>query len=122
MSDQPGLVNDRDLIVYKRFDERIRRFLRPLVTEDLIAEHKAKPVGQHSDALERVLNYLRRSPQAGKYVLICTKPFAEWRLGILAGVRGEPVIVLNDVSFSSEAEAEHAVFLRRIDELLEVDS
>ena len=116
------MFGDRDLLVYQRFDEQVRSALRPLITEELIAEHAAKPLGQHSDALERVLNYLRRAPQTGKYVLICTKPHVEWRVGVLAGVRGQPVRVLDDAVFSSEAEAYHAVFLRRIRGLLDVQA
>lgn len=109
---------DRAQEVYARWDARMRQKLRPLVTEELIAEHARNPFGQHSDALERLLNYFRRAPQRGKYAVLCTKPHAEWRIIVIAGVRGEPPRFLDERVFYSEKEALHAVFLERIDELM----
>jgi branched-chain amino acid transport system permease protein len=100
-------------------DAGLRRRLKALITDDLIAEHAARPLGQHSDALERVLNYLRRAAVAGKYVVVCTVPWREWRIGVLSGVRGVPPTVLDGPRFGSEAEALHGVFLQRIRDLME---
>ena len=55
---------------------------------------------------------------AGKYITICKKDFKDYRIGICSGVRGKPVTILED-SFSSEEACEHAIFLKRISELLE---
>jgi len=46
------------------------------------------------------------------------KRFCDYRIGIVSGVRGQPVKILND-SFSSEEACEHAIFLKRVLELLE---
>ena len=110
--------SDRSLLVYLRWDARIRESLRPLITDELIAEHRGQPRGQHSDTLARVLNYFRRAPLTRKYVVLCARPHAEWQIAELSGVRGDPPRVIDDRSFASEAEALHAVFLRRVNDLM----
>jgi len=112
-----GKIQDRARIAEERFDAQLRERLRALITDELIAEHAERPLGQHSDALERVLNYLRRAPTRGKYVIVCTRPWQEWRIGVLSGERGVPPRLLEGSTFRSEAEALHGVFLQRIRDL-----
>ena len=110
-----------------------KKYVLPLLRDEetrnkLIEEHKATPVGraphkgnpavEHSKDLQTVLDKLRRQPMAGKYITICKKDFKDYRIGICSGVRGQPVEILED-SFSSEEACEHAIFLKRISELLE---
>ena len=74
---------------------------------------------EHSKELQIVIDKLRRQPMAvKKYVTICKKDFEDYRIGIVTGVRGQPVEIL-DESFSSEEACEHAIFLKRILDLLE---
>lgn len=109
-----------------------RTYVLPLLTDEeslqrLIAEHKANPVGtppqngnapiEHSKELRTVLDKFRRQPMADKYVTICRKLHEDYRIGICSGIRGEPVKIL-DESFSSEEACEHAIFLKRIGDLL----
>src|SRR5277367_1139263 len=101
---------DKSLQIYARWDARIRKSLRALITEALItealiAEHRRQPRGQHGDALARVLNYFRRAPLTRKYVVLCTVPHVEWKIAELSGRRGDPPRVIDDRSFTSEAEA-----------------
>lgn len=110
--------SDRSLLVYARWDARTRESLRSLITDGLIAEHRGQPRGQHSDTLARVLNYFRRAPLTRKYVVVCIRPHVEWKIAELSGVRGDPPRVIDDRSFASEAEALHAVFLQRVDDLM----
>ena len=112
-----------------------RKYVLPLLKDEktrnrLIEEHRACPVGkapalhkgqpgiEHSKELRTVLDKLRRQPMAGKYVTVCKKDFKDYRIGVCSGVRGQPVKILND-SFSSEEACEHAIFLKRVLELLE---
>ena len=112
-----------------------RKYVLPLLRDEkirnrLIEEHRACPVGkapalhkgqpgiEHSKELRTVLDKLRRQPMAGKYVTVCKKDFKDYRIGVCSGVRGQPVKILND-SFSSEEACEHAIFLKRVLELLE---
>jgi branched-chain amino acid transport system permease protein len=109
---------DRAVTADARWHAAAAERIKPLFTDELIAEHKRKPLGQHSDALERVLNYFRRAPQSGKYVGVCTKPWEEWRIGVLSGIRGVPPTILEDERFTSEDDVQHGIFLRRVRDLL----
>jgi branched-chain amino acid transport system permease protein len=81
--------------------------------------HKGQPMVEHSKELQIVLDKLRRQPMAiKKYVTVCKKDFEDYRIGIVTGVRGDPVEILEE-SFSSEEAVEHAIFLKRILDLLE---
>jgi len=113
-----------------------RKYVLPLLKDEkmrnkLIEEHRACPVGkaaqphkgqpmvEHSKELQIVLDKLRRQPMhIKKYVTVCKKDFEDYRIGIVTGVRGEPVEILEE-SFSSEEAAEHAIFLKRVVDLLE---
>ncbi|WP_214367012.1 hypothetical protein [Pseudonocardia sp. H11422] len=79
----------------------------------LVAEFRAAPLGHHSDALARLLRVLRSEPLEGKHVIVCVRPFREYRLGRLSARRGAPVELVPGVSFDSAAAAEWAVFVRR---------
>jgi len=109
------------------------KYVLPLLIDEetrnrLIAEHKACPVGraahkgqrmvEHSKDLQTVLDKFRRQPMEGKYITVCKRPFEDYRVGICSGVRGKPVEILDD-SFSSEEACEHAIFLKRIVDILE---
>ncbi|NJC72277.1 adenylosuccinate synthetase [Planosporangium thailandense] len=107
-----------DDVVDARHHERMRESLRPLLTPELISEHARQPFGQHSDALQRVLNYLGRFPVPGK--LICEYGGDEnWfvcRLVDDAGLRAARVAG----PFPTEAAAIDAVFRQRLHEIFGV--
>jgi branched-chain amino acid transport system permease protein len=110
---------DRQVWVYDRWDVQQRQRTRALISESLIEEHRAQPLGLHSDPLQRVLHYFRRQPVAGKYIAVMTKPWSEYKIGVLSGVRGEPPTVLDDEAYPSEETVLHAIFLRRVRDLME---
>lgn len=112
-------AQDKALIARARWHARTAERIKAMVTDEVIAEHKRKPLGQHSDSLERVLNYFRRAPQAGKYIGVCTGPWAEWRIGVLSGVRGVPPTIMEEERFTSEDELQHGIFLRRVRDLMQ---
>lgn len=109
-----------------------RTHVLPLLTDPasrsrLIAEHRENPIGkpgkagragvQHSDDLARVIDKLRRAPMAGKYVRVCVELHRDYRIGIASGVRGRPLKMLPN-SYPSEDACEHAIFVKRVDDLL----
>lgn len=110
-------MRDRQLEVYDHFDRRARERTLALISEEVIAEHEARPAGPHSDALQRVLRYMRRAPLPGKYVVVAVRPWQEYRLAALTGVHGEAPEVLDDGPYASEEEAMHGVFVRRVRDL-----
>jgi branched-chain amino acid transport system permease protein len=109
---------DKQLYVYERFGAKIRAELKALITEELIQEHRTSIYARRSDALERVLNYFRRAPMPGKYILIALKPWEEYAIAVCSGVRGEGPRILDDERFATEEEGLHGIFLRRVRDLL----
>ena len=113
-----------------------KKYVLPLLKDEkmrnkLIEEHSACPIGkaaqphkdqpmvEHSKELQIVLDKLRRQPMdIKKYVTVCKKDFEDYRIGIVSGVRGQPVKILEE-SFSSEEACEHAIFLKRVVDLLD---
>lgn len=67
--------------------------------------------------LAKVLVRMRAMQPAsygGKYVIICTKPDEEWRIGRLSGIRGVPPSFVDDRVFNDENEIKQEVFLLRL--------
>ena len=87
----------------------------PLISSDLVEEHRRNPFGHHTPNLDLVLAFLRSDPSRSKpqYVIVCTKPEEEWVIGEHTRRRGEQVQLRNE-RFRSVEEAEHAVFLKRL--------
>ena len=115
-------VVDKALAYHERFDRRLRSELRALATDAVLEEHRMNPSGARgtqSEALRRLLNYFRRAPQAGKYVVVAVRSFEEYKIGVLSGVRGVAPTVLEAPAFASEADALHGVFEARVRDLRE---
>lgn len=120
MPEEATEVHDKQELYYRRFNKRLRERLKLLVTPDLIAEHKADPLGHHSDALSRVLNFFRRGELPDKYVILRLKDGEErYRIMALSGMPGMPPRVVDDREYTDLKEAYHAVFLLRVNDLLE---
>lgn len=119
MPEEATEIRDKQEIALRRFDKRSRDYLKSLVTDAVIEEHRRKPQGQHSPALDRLLNYFRRAGIVDKYAVLCVKPFAEYRLIALSGRRGVPPRLVDDRSYATPDEAYHAVFVKRVQDLLD---
>lgn len=121
MPEEATEIADKQQIAYRRFDKRLRDRLKVLVTPELIAEHAGAPLGPHSDALARVLNYFRRADVTDKYVILQDGPGGDWRYSVMAlsGEAGKPPRVVDDRTYATRDEAYHAVFLLRVNDLLE---
>jgi hypothetical protein len=114
------MQTDRDVLVYEDFHTKLAERIRALITDELIAEHEAQPLGQHSDTLERVLAFFRQVPITGKYIVVATVPWQEYRVAELSGLRSERLRLLDDEpAYPSEEAALHGIFLRRIRDLQE---
>ncbi len=94
----------------------------------IIAEHRAHPRGaasqpgmappNHSPALKHLIDKLRMSPQAGKHTIVETVAWQEYAIGILPGRRGGVVSITKE-RYASREDAEHAIFLKRLNALLD---
>jgi branched-chain amino acid transport system permease protein len=104
-----------EAVVGEAFHAKMRATLRPLITPELIAEHRRSPLGQHGDALQRVLNYFGALPIDGK--LITEHDGSDrWFVSRLAGfpaVRADRILG----PFGTEGEAMDAVFRQRLDDV-----
>jgi branched-chain amino acid transport system permease protein len=89
----------------------------PLLSAELIHEHRRDPLGEHSPALEKVLDFVRSHPDplAPQLVLLVVGPdrwaIAEYPRG------GEVVPQVRDRTYASRAAAEHEIFLERLSTL-----
>ncbi len=107
-------ITDKQHLVYARFTQDLRAQVKALITPALIEEHRQKPLGQGSDALERVKNFLSRPPTYGLY---SRRPMREWQLIRLPIAAGEPQPLDAEI-YRNEATAYHAVFLKHLDDLM----
>lgn len=110
-------MNDHQKDVYMETDKRIlENRIKPLITKELIEEHRNNPIGEHSKNLKAVLNYFRRHHEEikGKYLVICTEPHKKWCLGEHPGERGKPYILFENECFDSREKAEHGLFIKRL--------
>jgi branched-chain amino acid transport system permease protein len=119
MPEEASEIRDKQQIYLRRFDKIVRDRLKELITEEMIDAHRQTPSGPHSDALERVLNYFRRAAVTDKYAILTERPFAAYRVVALSGRRGVAPRIVDDRVYTSVAEAQHAVFLRRVHALME---
>jgi hypothetical protein len=95
--------------------EILRRRVYGLVDDELLAEHRERPFGPHSPRLIEVLDFLRRNPdpECPRYLVLDDGEGFE--LGVRSAERGAPPTSLDGGErFTARAEAEHAVFLRRL--------
>lgn len=97
------------------FRKRRIEALRPLVTPELIETHRRNPRGPHSHELNLVLNYVRGPafPMDQKPFVHLKKPYSEYGLALMTA-RGEPVVMIEGKTYSTENEAIHAAFVQRL--------
>jgi branched-chain amino acid transport system permease protein len=112
-------IDDKDALYQQRFDKMQRDYLKGLVCDEIIEEHRSKPLGQHSEALERLLLYFRRAPQVDKYAIRRESFEGPHKIVAFSGERGTSPRVVEDKEYATIEEAYHGVFLRRIYDLLE---
>ena len=122
MAGETAAHHDRDAVYRARFEKQLRAHLRTLVTPALIEEYRARPLGQHSDDLERVLNYFRRAPFEGKHVLFELEPNRTYKVVATAGRGGGLPEDVDGTVYTDKREALYAVFLKRVDALMEGES
>ncbi len=120
---------------FKALDDfNFHNYLLPILKDQehrqaLIAEHKARPIyrgtraGQAPDMdspeLSRLLDKLRVAEVAGKHCIIEVVPWKQYNIGILPGSRGLKIQITEE-SFETREEAEHSIFLKRLQNLLDI--
>ena len=101
------------------FDSMTRQYLKKIVTDDLIEEHRRKPTGRHSEALERVLAYFRRLPLGHQYALQ-SGPDDGYRIVALSTARRGRPHPVDDAHYPTLDAAYHGIFLKKLKDMMEV--
>jgi branched-chain amino acid transport system permease protein len=117
-ADTTEAAGDRDQVYRAFHDSMQRRFLRTLVSDAVIAEHRLKPLGQHSEPLERLLHHFRVMPLAGRFAVKRDGASGTYSIVVLSGERGVPPLSVGDTHFATVEEAYHGIFMKRIEELM----
>jgi branched-chain amino acid transport system permease protein len=112
-------IDDKDSIYFRRFDKMQRDYLKRLISPEIVEEHRRQPLGQHSEGLERILLYFRRTKMEDKYALHRAGPRGPYKIIAFSGVRGVSPRLVDDREFATLEEAYHGVFMRRVHDLLE---
>ena len=110
-------IENKDIHYRRYYDGKQEEFLRMLVCDEVIEEHRQRPLGQHSEPLERLLLHFRRMPMAKKLAIKRDETSSRFRLIAFSGRRGVPPRVVDDTEYTTVEEAYHAIFLRQIKEL-----
>lgn len=97
--------------------ELLHHQVRRRVTPALVAEHRRSPHGPHSADLLFVLTVLRRFAASLERKLVIVEHPDGFGIARLTGRRGEGVVDVDPRRFPTRADAEHAVFLTRLDDL-----
>jgi branched-chain amino acid transport system permease protein len=113
----PGAAVDRAELVRERFRAGARERVAGLVSQELVAEHAARPLGPHSDDLARVLTFLRGGDVEGKHVVVTIEPDRVFRIGRIRRADPSRPVDLDDGEYPSIESAFHEIFVQRIAEL-----
>lgn len=111
--------DNKDVLFFLRFDKMQRDYLKTLICPEIIEEHRRQPLGQHSAALERLLMYFRRAPMEDKYALHRNAATGRYKIIAFSGERGVSPRVVEDREYDSIGDGYHAIFMRRIHDLME---
>jgi hypothetical protein len=95
----------------------LERRIRPLVTDELIAQHRADPLGVHEGALREVLNFVRRNPDPSRPRYLVLRAGDRFTIAERAAVPGGEHPRVGSDEHATRAEAEHAVFVLRLRDL-----
>lgn len=111
-------LDDRHSETWRLHSRRLAEHLRPLITPDLVAEHRRSPLHRvKSPALLHVLDALRQEPIEGKLAVLARIPGSSYQIIRLAGALSRPNDLSDRRRFATEADALHAIFLQRLEEM-----
>ena len=112
-------IEDKDIIYRNYYDKMQSEFLKTLICEEVIQEHKDRSRGQHSEPLSRLLHFFSSAPQQGKYAIKHDSQNNTFKIIALSGERGELPRNVEEKEYKTIEDAYHGVFLKRISDLME---
>jgi hypothetical protein len=109
---------DKDVLVRGHFDRMTRAYLRSVLSDEVIEEHRTGEIGHPSEPLSRILAWCQRRPLGEQYA-VKAEADGSFRLIGFSGRRGQPPRYVGDERYTSIREARHGAFLRHIRDLTE---
>src|SRR5436305_136485 len=114
--------NNQDVLYRQLFRSKQREYLRTVISDEIIEEHRKSPLGRHSEPLERLLHYFRSAPQPNKYVIKKDEKSRKFQVARLSAERATPLKEVSETRYDTALEAYHEIFLCRVREVLESDT
>lgn len=117
---RPSLLDRQEAAIARRFEQAVLDRVRRLLTPELIAEHRANPVGAHSAELDFVLGVVRRhaSPEMDRLLIFATKDgeAERERLRVLEHPTRTPAepMAVREPAYETVEEITHRIFLDRL--------
>jgi hypothetical protein len=118
MANDGGQQIDRDVDARAHFDRMTREFLRSILSDELIEEHRRGEFGHVSEPLWRLLAWCHRRPLTERYA-VKAEADGSYRLIKFTGRRGQAPDYVGDKRHATLHEARHEAFLRHISDLTE---
>jgi hypothetical protein len=118
VSKTEGGQPNEDFHVRDHFDRMTRAYLRSVLSDELIEEHRSGDASHPSEPLSRILAWCQRRPLTEQYA-VKAESDGTFRLVGFAGRRGQPPRYIGDERFATVQEARHGAFLRHISDLTE---
>ena len=109
---------NKDFQVRDHFDGVTRVYLRSVLSDELIEEHRSGNASHPSEPLSRLLAWCQRRPLTDQYA-VKAEADGTFRLVSFVGRRGQPPRYVGDECYATLQEARHGAFLRHISDLTE---
>lgn len=107
-----------DFQVRDHFDQMTCAYLRSVLSDELIEEHRTGGASHPSEPLARLLAWCQRRPLTEQYA-VKAESDGTFRIVAFAGQRGQPPRHVGDERYATVREARHGVFLRHVSDLTE---
>ncbi|MFB2552536.1 hypothetical protein [Ensifer soli] len=114
-------VVDGDIVCRQSFDRITRRYLRQIVSDELIEAHRRNPSGRPSEPLGRLLAYFRRLPPEGQYLLAAV-PGGGYRILRMASASRGRALPAGDEIFPTPDAGHHGIFLLKLKDMMDADN
>ena len=112
-----GQLN-RDFQVRDHFDQMTRAYLRSVLSDELIQEHRSGAASHPSEPLSRLLAWCQRRPLTEQYA-VRAETDGTFRVVSFTGRRGQPPRYVDNERYATVQEARHEAFLRHVSDLTE---
>jgi len=116
-ADENGQPN-KDAQVRDQFDRMTRAYLRSVVSDELIEEHRIGDGSHPSEPLSRILAWCQRRPLSEQYA-VKAEADGTFRVISFSGRRGRAPRYVSDQRYATVREARHGAFLHHISDLTE---